>query len=278
MTPMTPTATTVVAGVVGHPVRHSKSPILHNAAFQHLGLDWTYVAFEVAEDAGDRIVDAMRTFGLGGLSVTMPFKRPVAESADRVTEAVVRLGVANTLFWDGDEIVADSTDGDGFVLAHNEHFGSTLSGRSVAVIGAGGAARSIIEAAGRAGASDIAVVNRTPSSAGDAAELATVARVADPAAIGDCHVVVNATSVGMTGGPAPDLSPVDSSLLHRGQEVVDIVYQPALTPLLRLAESQGARTANGLGMLIQQAGLQIQRFTGLEPPLAAMSDALRAVV
>ncbi len=275
---MSPSARTVVAGVVGNPVRHSKSPVLHNAAFRHLGSDWTYVAFEVPEGHGDRIVESMRTFGLGGLSVTMPFKQAVAAAADRVTPAVERLGVANTLFWDGDEIVADSTDGDGLVAAHHEEFGSSLNGRAVAVIGAGGAARSIIEAVGRAGASDIAVVNRTAATAADAAELAAAARVAEPDAVRDCHVVINATSVGMDGGPDPDSWPIDPRFLREGHEVVDIVYQPARTPLMRIAEDHGARVTNGLGMLIHQAGLQIVRFTGVEPPLGAMRQALDLIV
>ncbi len=271
---MSPSGSTVVAGVVGNPVRHSKSPALHNAAYRALGLDWTYVAFEVAAENGHQIVEAMRTLGLGGVSVTMPFKQAVAESADRVTPSVERLGVANTLFWDGDDIVADSTDGDGFVAAHRQSFGTSLDGVAVAVIGAGGAARSIIEAVGRAGASEIAVINRTRSAAVQAAELASVAYVAEPEAVSACQVVVNATSIGMTGGPDPLSSPLDARYLNEGQQVADIVYQPARTPLMRMAEQQGATSDNGLGMLIHQAALQIERFTGLEPPVEAMVAAV----
>lgn len=265
---------TTIAAVVGNPVRHSKSPILHNAGLHHLGLDWMYGAFEVEVDRGDQIVDAMRVLGLGGLSVTMPFKRAVATSADEVSPVVERLGVANTLYWRDGAIVADSTDGDGFVAAYHHRFQPPIEGASVAVVGAGGAARSIIEALGRAGAERIAVINRTASSANEAAELAEVAYVADVGVIADCQLVVNATSVGMAGGPAVEDSPVPSDLISPDHKVMDIVYQPAETVLMAAAAERGAEVENGLGMLIHQAALQFERFTGHRAPVDVMRQAV----
>lgn len=271
---MSLSGSTRIAGVVGNPVRHSKSPTLHNAALAHLGLDWAYGAFEVDGDRGPSIVAGMRTLGLAGLSVTMPFKQIVAETADQVTPAVERLGVANTLFWRDGEIVADSTDGDGFLASCQHRFGIGVEGISVAVIGAGGAGRSIVEALGRAGADDIVIVNRTESSAMAAADLAPTARAAVVDEVAECDLVVNATSVGMADGSDPASSPVPEHLFHPKQRVVDIVYQPAETPMMRVAAARGAEVDNGLGMLIHQAALQLELFTGRIAPV----DVMRAAV
>ena len=124
------TGSTRLAAVIGHPVRHSLSPRIHNAGFAAAGLDWSYVAFDVAPADGARVVEAMRTLGLGGLSVTMPHKAAVAVAADDRTPAADRLGVANCLFWRGDRIVADSTDGDGFVAAYERMVGRSPAGHS----------------------------------------------------------------------------------------------------------------------------------------------------
>ncbi len=276
------TGHTRIAGVIGSPVRHSKSPVLHNAAFRATGLDWVYGAFDVSPGHGRGAVEAMRTLGLAGLSVTMPHKEAAARFADRRTAVVDRLGVANTLFWDGEELVADSTDGDGFVAAFEHELGRSsgtgFDGATVAVIGAGGAARSIIEALGRSGAASILVANRSSDKAVDAARLAPQAvpvPLTEPG-WGDVtiDVIVNATAVGMTGGPAPDLRPVAADLVSADQVVVDIVYEPQRTPLLTTAEEVGATTVGGLGMLIHQAALQFERWTGKPAPIDVMRHAV----
>lgn len=263
---------TRVAGVVGNPVDHSLSPRIHNAAFAALGLDWVYVAFPVT--AGDRVVEAMRTVGIAGMSVTMPHKEAVARTADRRTEAVERLGVANTLFRQDGEIWADTTDGDGFVAAYQAGFGHRLGGRTVAVLGAGGAARSIIEAAGRAGADAVLVVNRSRERAREAASVSPVAEAVDASAVVEAEIIVNATSVGMDGGPAPGASPLAPGLVRRHHEVVDIVYQPRVTPLLAHAAEAGASTQGGVAMLVHQAALQFERWTGGAAPIGAMTRAV----
>ncbi len=270
------TGHTRVAGVIGWPVRHSKSPALHNAAFRATGLDWVYGAFDVSPGHGRRAVEAMRTLGLAGLSVTMPHKEAAARFADRRSAVAERLGVANTLFWDGEELVADSTDGDGFVAAFEYELGRSsgtgFDGATVAVIGAGGAARSIIEALGRTGAASILVANRSSDKADDAAQLAPQAvpvPLTEPG-WGDVDVIVNATAVGMAGGPAPGVSVVPADLVSADQVVVDIVYEPERTPLLAMAGEVGATTVGGLGMLIHQAALQFERWTGKPAPIDVM--------
>lgn len=272
------TAHTRVAGVIGWPARQSKSPLIHNAAFAAVGLDWIYGAFEVRPEHGQRAVEAMRTLGLAGLSVTMPHKEAAARFADRRTAVVKRLGVANTLYWEGGELMADSTDGDGFVAAFEHELGRGrghgFDGAVVAVIGAGGAARSIIEALGRTGAASVLVANRSPERAEAAARLAPRAMSVPLIETGRADVVINATAVGMEGGPAPGVSPIPAELISARQVVVDIVYEPARTPLLAMADQVGATIVGGLGMLIHQAALQFERWTGKPAPLDVMGRAV----
>lgn len=266
--------TTRVAAVIGSPVSHSRSPRLANAAFQAAGLDWALVAFEVAPGGAGRAVDAMRTLGLGGLMVTMPHKADVLTALDRVTLSAAALGAVNSVAWDGDQLVGDNTDGPGLVASLLQQ-GVVVAGRSCAVLGAGGAARSVIWAVAAAGASEVIVINRSPERAEVAAQLAgPVGRVGGPADVAHADLVINATSVGMgvTGEPDGPL-PVDAGLLGRHHTVVDLVYQPLQTPLLRVAAASGARPINGLGMLVHQAALSIERWTGTVPDVAVMAAA-----
>ena len=275
-----PRGTTRVAGVMGDPVRHSLSPVLHNAAFTALGLDWVYVAFPVPEGRAPEALAGVRALGIEGLSVTMPHKGAVAAAVDRLTPVAGRLGAVNTVVREGDELVGESTDGPGFLDALRLDLGFDPAGKRCLVLGAGGAARAVVLALAQAGAAQVVVVNRTPARGQEAAELA--GRVGRTGAAGEAasvELVVNATPVGMTGsGQAPGALPggIDPSDLGPGQLVVDLVYEPRLTPLLRAAEARGATTAGGLGMLVHQAGHAFRLWTGEEPPLAAMEAAVTA--
>ncbi len=267
---------TQLAAVIGDPVRHSLSPALHNAGFEALGLDWVYLALPVPAAAGAEAIHAMRTFGLDGLSVTMPHKQAVAATVDRQTAAVEALGACNCVFRDGALLVGDNTDGDGFVRSLVQETGASLEGASVLVLGAGGAAISIIDAVHRAGAGQLLVHNRNPARAGDAADIAPSARVVTSltAAVNDADVIINATSVGMDGGPAPAVSPIDPDLIDARHTVADIVYKPKITPLLAGAAERGAVTVGGLGMLLHQAAIAFEHWTGHAAPIDAMAAAL----
>jgi shikimate dehydrogenase len=267
---------TTVAAVIGSPVRHSLSPTLHNAGFAAAGLDWVFTAFDVAAGEAGRALDGMRALGLGGLSVTMPHKGDVAAAVDERSEAVERLGAANCVVPLGDgRLRAESTDGEGFLRALVDA-GVAVEGHRVAVVGAGGAARAVVLAVAGAGAGSVVVVNRSEDNARRAAALAGSAGSAGPAAaIGDAEVVVNATPVGM--GDAGGL-PFDASLLGAGQTVVDLVYQPVRTPLLDAAATAGCRAVDGLGMLLHQAAIAFEHWTGEAAPLPAMRSALAAAV
>jgi shikimate dehydrogenase len=269
-----------LAALIGSPVEHSLSPVIHQAAFDAAGTDWVYLAFDVADGDAAAALDAMRVLGIAGMSVTMPHKRAVADLVDRLEPAARALRSVNTVSWDGDELVGSSTDGAGFVASLAE-VGIDVSGCRVAVIGAGGAARSVIDALGRAGATDITVLNRTREHAELAATLASAASVGIPSDVTRADIVVNATRVGMGVDPddarAEDLA-CDPSLLRPDQVVVDLVYHPLRTAWLRAAADLGARTVDGLGMLIHQAALQQQTWLGERPDAAAMRAAAEAAL
>ena len=263
---------TRVAGLIGSPVGHSRSPAIHNAAYAECGLDWVYVAFPVALGHAAEALDAMRTMDIAGLSVTTPHKDDVARLVDHPTPVVRALGACNTVHRRADgSLDGHSTDGDGLIDAIRHEAGIDVAGRRVAVLGAGGAARSIIEALARHGAADIAVVNRTAAKAEIAAALG--GRVGHRGDIIDAEIVINATSVGMGGEGLP----IDPRILGSGHLVIDTVYQPLTTPLLAAAADRGSAVLDGLHMLVYQAAHQFRIFTGLEPPIGVMRRAARQV-
>jgi shikimate dehydrogenase len=246
------------------------SPALHNAAFQQLGLDWAYAAFDVAHGEAQAALDAMRTLRLAGLSVTMPHKDAVASAVDLLDPAAAALRSVNTVVPQADgSLKGYSTDGAGFI-ASLAAAGVPVAGRTFCILGGGGAARSIVDALGRAGAARVAVVNRTQAAAAEVALLAGgVGAVGTSSDITAADIVVNATSVGM----ATDELPCDAALLRAHQIVADIVYHPRDTALLQAARAIGAVTVEGLGMLVHQAALQQQLWHGLVPDVAVMSAA-----
>ncbi len=266
------TGATRVAGVIGSPVRHSLSPVIHNAAFAAAGLDWVYTAFEVAPGAGASAVAAMRILGIAGLSVTMPHKHDVAAAVDELDPASAVLGAVNTVVLQPDGRLAGyNTDGEGFVNSLREA-GCDPTAMNVVVLGAGGAARAVIDALGRVGAERIVVVNRSLDRAGVAAAVAGDRGVVGSAAdIPIADLVVNATSIGMGSSE----SPCDPSLLRARQVVADLVYHPLDTAFLRAARDCGALAIDGLGMLVHQAVLQQELWTGSRPdpgPMRAVAE------
>jgi len=265
-----------IAALIGSPVGHSLSPALHQAAFDAAGVNWAYTAFDITDAAA--ALSAMRLLGLAGLSVTMPLKEDVARAVDRLDPAARVLHSVNTVSWDGDELVGSSTDGAGFV-ASLAAAGVEVEGAQISVIGAGGAARSVIDALGRAGAADITVLNRTRDRAEQAASLSKAASVGIVSDITRADIVINATSVGM-GVSVDDATEADMAcdpaLLRSGQVIADLVYHPLETAWMRAAADIGATTVDGLGMLVHQAALQQLRWLGEMPDTTAMRIAAEA--
>jgi shikimate dehydrogenase len=256
--------------VIGSPVRHSLSPAVHNAAFAAAGLDWVYLAFDVSADDVGAVLAGAQAAGVGGLSVTMPLKEPVAAAVGNLTPVAAKLGAVNTVIVGPGGLTGANTDGDGFIDALAPW---SPSGRRCAVLGAGGAARAVVLALAGAGAADIAVVARSPERRARAVALG--GRAGDRRDVAEAELVVNATPVGMEGTLAAGELAVDEQLLAPGQLVVDLVYHPVRTPLLSAAARRGAVPVDGVGMLVHQAGHAFRAWTGVEPPLAAMEAAAR---
>lgn len=268
-------AATRVAAVIGHPIRHSLSPALYNAAFEALGLDWAFLAFDVAEGDGAAAVSAMRVLGIQGMSVTMPHKEAAATACDRLSSTAAALGAVNSVHLRGSDLVGENTDGAGFLDALRLDEGFDPAGARCLVLGAGGAARAVVHALAGAGAADVAVWGRTPERAAAAAALGGRA-IEDVAVDGaDYDLLVNATPIGMPDEPG---MPVDADLLRPGTVVMDLIYHPPATELLGAARKAGAVAVNGLGMLIHQAAHQFRLWTGEDPPLEVMSAAAVAQI
>ena len=198
-----PDAQTTVVGVIGSPVRQSLSPLLHNAAFAALDLNWVSLAFPVAPGQVPAALNGMRALGVAGLSVTMPHKAEVAALVDSCSDVAAQLQAVNCVINQGGTLHGANTDGDGFLASLRRAAGFEPAGKRCLVIGAGGAARAVTHALGRAGAADVAVVNRTPDRAGPVAALAGPAgrpvATVDAAQVAQSDLVVNATPIGMAG-------------------------------------------------------------------------------
>jgi shikimate dehydrogenase len=265
------TGATRVVGIIGEPVGHSRSPAMHNAAFDALGLDWVYVAFPVARGEAAAAVRAVTTLGLAGLNVTMPHKADAAAACDDLATEAAALGAVNTVVNVEGTLVGHSTDGEGFLRALGDE-GITPTGRHALVIGAGGAARAIAHALGRVGAR-VTVAARRPDAARSAAFLAPDGASVDfdGIAVEGFDLIVNATPLGMHG----EAPPFDVAKLHAGQFVYDTVY-PVETPLLREALARGLRATGGLGMLVHQGALSFSLWTGVGAPLDVMRAAASA--
>lgn len=267
-----PTATTRLCAVFGYPIRHSLSPVLFNAAFEACSLDWVHLAFEVDEAGLADAFAAVRTLPIGGANLTMPLKTAAVELLDEVSDAARALAAVNCVVNDTGRLIGHNTDGDGFVDSLRAA-GVDPAGLRCVVLGAGGAARSVIRALGGAGASEIVVVNRTATKAEAAATLAGErARAGGAADLAGAQLVVNATSVGMGTRELP----IDPALLAPHHVVADLVYHPIDTALLAAARARGATTLDGVGMLVHQAARAFSLWTGLAAPIDQMMAAARA--
>ena len=247
-----------VAAIIGYPVSQSLSPAMHNAVFHQRKLDWSYVAMEVREEA---LLGVMQTLGskrLLALSVTMPHKEAIFEILDNastsfgeIDESARAARSVNTIAISGGRLIGSNTDGDGCCNAIGQT-GVDIAGSRVVVVGAGGTARAIVATLARRGASDVAVINRTESRAQDVIASTNVARIGTVDDIANASILINATSVGMGNQETP----VDATRLHSDLAVLDAVYHPLETTLLRDAKRAGAKTVDGLWMLVHQGALQ----------------------
>ena len=258
----------IKAGVIGYPVKHSKSPLIHNHWIAQYGLSGDYTAIEIApenlQDGVQKLIDA----GFKGFNVTIPHKQEIFKLCAEVDETANAIGAVNTVVIKGGKLHGTNTDAFGFIEnVHQSAFGVDFVHRPAVVLGAGGAARAVVYGLMRAGAQQIIILNRTAGKAKDIAEMNTdIVRVAPWDKRGDmlrdAGLLVNTTSLGMSGKEPLDL---DLALLPKDAVVSDIVYAPLMTELLKNAEKNGNQIVTGIGMLLHQARPAFEKWFGVLP-------------
>lgn len=261
----------VLLGVCGWPVGHSRSPAIHNAALAATGLSgWSYERLAVPPERFASAIATLADEGYRGLNVTIPHKEVALALAGEASPSARAIGAANTLSFAPDgRVRADNTDAPGLLAALPPDFAP--EGRSALVLGAGGAARAVVWALRRAGAAEVAVWNRTPARAEALAEELGARAVPEPVT---AELIVNCTSVGLEDGYA--MPPLAADSLRSGVCVVDLVYRPGGTGLLAEAEQAGARTVDGLAVLVEQGAASFELWTGRPAPRAVMRAAAEA--
>lgn len=263
-----PGAPTALCGIILHPAGHTRSPAMHRAAFQARGVDATYLAFDVPPDALAAALAGARALGIRQLAVSLPHKEAAIQHLDAVDPVADRIGAVNTITLREGRLEGANTDWGGAVRALERE--TDLAGVQAVVLGAGGTARAVVHGLAERGAV-VTVLNRTPERAEALARELGATAGGPLTALGDTDydVLVNTTSVGL----GTDVSPVPAAAIARDTVVMDAVYQPEHTRLLRDAEARGARTVSGKWMLVYQAAEQFTLWTGAEAPIEAMADA-----
>ena len=262
-------AKTRLFGIFGNPVAHSLSPLIHNTAFKRCGIDAVYLAFCVDPDSLGLAFEGMRSLGIGGVNITIPFKEDVVNFVDEIPEDLDRLtGAINTVVLKDGELLGYNTDGPGFLYALRNELSFKPEGKDVLVLGAGGASRAVVFTLARQHADRIFIFNRSRERARGLAEYASqyfpgteISALESPEDLPakKLDLVVNTTPCGMKGDP--DLA-LDWGLIAEPKAAYDLVYTPALTPWLAGAKKLGIPHANGLGMLAAQAAISFELWTG----------------
>ena len=279
------TGKTKLLGIIGHPVGHSLSPAMQNAALSACGLDYIYVPFDVEPVRLAGAVSGLRALGVSGFNVTIPHKVEIMALLDALDESAEAAGAVNTVYNDNGKLIGYNTDGDGFVRSLKEDLGFTPGGGTIVLAGAGGAARGAVAALCRAGATRIVIVNRNQdrvkqlsSALGGRYTSTEIIPVAMDASakpfLKEAVLFVNTTSLGMEQEKIPFISPADMPPYGK---IYDMVYSPPLTPLLLDAAEQGLDYANGLGMLAGQGELAFRIWTGCSPPVGIMKAVLASI-
>lgn len=276
---------TKLAFVLGYPVAHSLSPVIHQAAFAVTGINAAYLPWAVAPDRLSEAVQGLRAMeNLLGANVTVPHKEAIVPLLDGMTPEAEALGAVNTVLPRDGKLLGDNTDGTGFLAALREDLGCETAGLTAVILGAGGAARAVAMSLARAGARRIVLANRSLDRARQlAAWVAARYPACEVAAqalqiewqvseVPEIRLLVNTTSVGLH---ASDPQLFDYASLSTQTKVCDLIYNPPETALLRWARSRGCRVANGLGMLVHQGALAFERWTGNPAPVQAMREAAR---
>lgn len=272
--------------VLGHPIGHTLSPVMHNAAIAELRLDAIYLAFDVKPDKLLGVLDSMRDMGFCGANLTIPLKEVAARGLKALDRAAQMFGAVNTVEFTATGLVGHNTDGYGFVKAIDEAFGKKLKGDSVFVLGSGGAGRAVALMAALEGASSITVADvdkdRCLAVAAEVKKLFPAVAVLQAATAAEqiaasraADLVVQATPVGMKMEDKPILG---SEAFQKGQRAFDLIYMYPETVFMKAARQGGAKAANGLGMLLHQGAKAFEIWTGIDAPVEVMRKALEQAV
>lgn len=277
-------ATTGIYGIFGHPVSHSLSPVMHNSAFEALGLDCVYVAFDIHPEKIGQAAEAIKTLGIRGVNVTIPHKQAIMPHLDDIASNAVHTGAVNTVKNDGGKLYGYNTDVEGFLRAIKEDLDFKPEGANVFLLGAGGAARAVMSAFCMNAAGSICIANRTPGKAESlgkqfsknfsGVEIQSLALDDAPAIrsrLAEADLIVNSTSAGMSGAGTIEL-PLDA--LKENAVVYDLVYKPAETALVIESRERGHKASGGLSMLLYQGAKSFEIWTGEEAPADVMKKAL----
>lgn len=274
-----PTSGSMLLGVIGDPIIHSKSPVMHNAALKVLGIPGSYVPLHIKPEGLEGAIQAVRSLGFRGINVTIPHKVEVMKYLDHIDEGAARVGAVNTIVNNNGVLTGYNTDGIGYVRSLKEEACPVLNGKKIVVLGAGGAARGIIHALTAEHPDQISVVNRTASKAIELAQewgaLADIQGFSEAEAkevVASADVLINTTSVGMHPNIA-DL-PVPKEWIPEGIVVSDLIYNPLETALLHTSSDKGCIIHGGLGMFVNQGAYALEYWTGLAAPVEIMKEAV----
>jgi shikimate dehydrogenase len=274
-----------LVGVFGYPVAENPTGVMQEAAFEDRGLNWRYLTIEVRPEDLEEAMIGLRAFGMQGVNLTIPHKVAVIQYLDRLSSEAQLIGAVNTVVREGDELVGHNTDGKGFLRSVRDDAGVDPTGKRIVFLGAGGAARAMSVELALAGTAHIIIVNRTPNRGQELAKhlsdkTPTEARYVhwqgEYSVPSEADILVNATSIGLF--PQIEEMPVVAMTSIRPDLLVcDVIPNPPHTAFLRAAEAEGARTLDGLGMLVYQGAIAFQMWTGVEASIPVMRRALEEV-
>ena len=266
--------------IIGSPVDHSKSPYMHNLAFEKLGLDYAYMAFDIKEGSLKQGVDGLRTLNVRGFNITMPHKQEVMKYLDKIEEDAKLIGAVNTVLNNNGKLIGYNTDGKGFIKSLEERNVKYID-EKIVIIGAGGAAKAIAIELALKGVKNIVIVNRTLEKAeaishtinknieGSESRSLVLDEKLLKEELKDASILINTTSVGM--GDSIDKNIIkNEDTLHKDLFVADLIYNPVKTKFLSMAEEKGCRIMNGLDMLVYQGALVFKIWTGADMPVEVM--------
>ncbi len=275
-------------GLIGSPVEHSVSPVMHQAAIDHLNIAYVYLSFDVSHEDLKSAIEGLKALKAAGINVTIPHKERVIDYMDYLSDDAEAIGAVNTIEFRDGKLIGHNTDAEGFSKSFYESFSRHLSGKKIAIIGSGGAARAVAYQASKENADSVYILSRNEVKGISILEMAERISVSCkgfyiPLNSPECKeifegvdILVNASPIGMYPN-VDDIPPIDLDRLPNDAIVCDLVYNPPMTELLKAAAARRLKGMNGLGMLLHQGAISFRIWTGIYPPIDVMREALARI-